>query len=74
MLDLNRLKYILKVGNDTGKQFGWIANTKCSEKCPSNCRDSTWMYWQGQTGGRGSWVTDNTLKVDGIYMIQYYYT
>ena len=58
-----------QVGNDTSKEFGWIVNADCAEKCPSNCRGGrSWMYWQGVTGGKGSWAIDNTLSVDGISM------
>lgn len=58
-----------QVGNDTSRDMGWIGKSKCGEKCPSNCRgESKWMYWQGITGGKGSWAMDYTLNVDGISM------
>ena len=53
------------VGNKLGEDFGWIANTKCSHKCPTSCPEGSWIYWHGVTGGKGVWKSDNTLKVDG---------
>ena len=53
------------VGNEIGKDFGWIGNPNCRSSCPSSCADKTWVYWHGITGGEGVWKQDHTLRVDG---------
>jgi hypothetical protein len=84
LLEIMNLKlYTFKVGDEVGKDFGWIGNPNCDEECPSNCRGNSWMHWNGVTGGRGSWKSDNSLQISGRYilfgaykcgnLIKYYY-
>ena len=53
------------VGDQLGKDFGWIANSNCTSKCPTDCSDGTWMYWHGVSGGKGAWKVDDSMRVDG---------
>lgn len=53
------------VGDKVGKDFGWVANSNCTNNCPSDCSDGTWMYWHGVSGGKGAWKVDRTMRVDG---------
>ena len=53
------------IGDKVGVDFGWMGNKVCTETCPSNCKNGTWLYWHGVTGGKGAWKSDKTLTVDG---------
>ena len=66
---MNLKLYTFKVGDEVGKDFGWIGNPNCDEECPSNCRGNSWMHWHGVTGGRGSWKSDNSLQISGRYIL-----
>ena len=35
----------------------------CDYKCPSDCPNRLWRYWNGTTKGDGSWERDENFKV-----------
>ena len=53
------------MGNEVGKNFGWIGNSNCSEQCPTSCEGEEWKFWNGVTGGDGHWDSDQYLVIEG---------
>ena len=66
LLRKNFLDQISQVGNEVGKNFGWIGHSNCSKQCPTSCEARNWKYWNGVTGGEGDWDKDEYLRIDGM--------
>ena len=55
------------MGDEIGKNFGWIGHTNCISKCPNQCEKKGWQYWKGEANeALGFWEYDHSLKVEGM--------
>ena len=66
-MNLTKL-FFFQVGDKVDQNFGWIMHMYCDYKCPSDCPNRLWRYWNGTTRGVGSWERDENFKVkQGMY-------
>ena len=54
-----------QLGDKVGQNSGWITHMYCDYKCPSDCPNRLWRYWNGTTNinGQPDWNRDENFKV-----------
>ena len=61
--------FCIQLGNELEVDYGWIGNTICDSKCPSQCEKKTWQFYTEGKNGKGKWKSDPSLEIAGNIFI-----